>query len=291
MNGTAPDQALDRDADAHDELDTFAPLRARRDFLLRSLADLEAEHASGELPAERYQQLHDDYTVQAATVLKALAQVDASVHEGPHPAPPLGAPRRRHLSPIVMLSVLAIIVLGGVLLTKAVGGRTQGQTITGNAQSTETDLETLARAVRARPDDANAQLDYGQALLQARRASEALKAFDAAARLDPSDPAAKAYGGMVVYLAGLVDESIRRLDAAVAVDPSYPDARFFRGLVHLRGRNDPATALVDLQEYLRLVPPGPERDQVQALVAEIEGANVDDGAPAPAPPTSSPPEP
>lgn len=264
------------------------PLRARRDFLLRSIADLEAERTAGELPFERYKQLHDDYTVQAANVLRALALLERREQDDDLP-PPLEALRKRRLSPIVTLAVLGVVVLGGALLTRSIGARAPGQTITGNAQSEPTGIVALADAARARPDDPSAQFSYGEALLQARQPADALKAFDEAARLDPSDPAAKAYGGMVVYLAGLVDESIRRLDSAVATDPSYPDARFFRGLVHLRGRNDPATALSDFREFLRLVPSGPERDQVQTLVSEIEGATGSVGEPVP--PTSSPPQP
>lgn len=265
------------------------PLRSRRDFLLRSITDLEAEHANGDLPLERYRQLHDDYTVQAANVLRALAVLERRSQDDDSP-PPLDQVRKRRLSPIVTFAVLGIVVLGGVFLTKAIGDRAPGQTITGNAQSKETDIVAMADAARAQPDDPSAQFSYGEALLRSGQSADALKAFDEAARLDPTDPAAKAYGGMVVYLAGLVDEAIRRLDSAVAADPSYPDARFFRGLVHLRGRNDPAMALTDLRAFLRLVPPGPERDQVQALVSEIEGANVRGAEPGSAP-TSSPQQP
>ena len=77
---TATDHAAAPSADGDR---TAAALRAEREFLLRSLADLDAEHAAGELADERYRELHDRYTVQAATVLRALERLQQET--GPSP--------------------------------------------------------------------------------------------------------------------------------------------------------------------------------------------------------------
>lgn len=251
---------------------TAAALIAERDFLFSSLADLDAEHAAGELSDDRYRQLHDRYTVQTATVLRALERLAAN--PAPQPTPP--SRRRRHL----LVTTVAIVVIAGTgaaLLSRATGDRMAGMSITGNAQSmtgnaqpTTADLDTLARAARDRPGDPGTQLAYASAALDAGKLVDALKAFDVAARLDPANPAPRAYGGWILSLAGLTDQALARLDAAVAFDPTYPVARFFRGMVLLRGRGDQTAALAELREYLRLVPNGPERDEVQALVASLE---------------------
>ena len=244
--------------------DAATALIAERDFLLRSLADLDTEYAAGELTEHRYRELYDRYTVQAATVLRALERLDTS------PEPPTPAPsRRRGRRLAVIAGSVALLAGGGALLVNATQDRQPGQTITGNAQSRMADLDTLERAARQRPGDADAQLAYASALLEDQQLVDALRAFDTAARLDPTNPVPKAYGGWIVFLAGLTDEALARLDAAVAADPAYPDARFFRGMALLRGRKDEAAALADLREYLRLAPDGPERGQVQALVGQL----------------------
>jgi len=251
-------------AGATTALDT---LRAEREFLLRSLADLEAEHAAGELTDERFRALHDQYTVQAATVLRAIERL----HQAP--AEPAGTAPARHRGRRAVTAVLVAAVVvggGGTLLARSLGEREAGQTITGNAQSQSDTLDTLARRARQRPDDFDAQMAYASALMQAGEAVDALRAFDIAARLDPSAPAPKAYGGWLVFLAGLTEEALPRIDAAIAADPDYPDAHFFRGMVLLRGRNDRDGALVELRRFLDLAPPGAERDQVQQLVASLE---------------------
>lgn len=245
-------------------------LAAERDFLLRSIADLEAEHAAGELSDGRFRELHDRYTVEAATVLRAIERLAGASAEAV-PTRPSSRGRR------VVVGAAAVVVLvatAGVLLVRSSGERGPGQTITGNAQSAVADLATLERAARTNPDDARAQYDYGQGLLGAERPVDALRAFDAAARLDPADPAPRAYAGWIVFLAGLTDEALPRLDAAIAADPSYPDARFFRGMVLLQGRNDRPGALAEFREYLGLVPAGPDRERVQRVVDELQAADA-----------------
>lgn len=255
------------DADRDHTTRVVHALIADRDFLLRSIADLEAEHAAGELTDDRFQALHDQYTVQAATVLRALEQLGTtSLADAPLPPP-----RRRGRPVLAAAAVaLALVAGGGVLLARSVGDRQPGQTITGNAQSAGDTLDGLARAARQRPDDYDAQLAYASALMEAGEAVEALRTFDVAARLEPSSPLPKAYAGWLVFLAGLTDEALARIDSAIAVDPNYADARFFRGMVLLRGRNDPAGALVELRRFLELAPPGAPRDQVQQLVDGLE---------------------
>lgn len=245
-----------------------AALAAERDFLLRSLADLEAERAAGELTEDRYRQLHDRYTVQAATVLRALDRIEQS------PIPVNPRYRRGRRAVVAAVAVAAVAAAGGALLLDAAGEREPGQTITGNAQSGPTGLDSLARAARQRPEDPDAQLAYASALMAEDRLVDALKAFDTAARLDPANPAPHAYGGWIVFLAGLTDDAMTRLDAAVAADPEYPDARFFRGMVLLRGREDEPAALAELREYLRLAPDGPERQQVQNLVDRLSATTT-----------------
>ena len=66
-------------------------LEQERDFLLRSLDDLELEHESGGIDDESYAELHDDYTARAAAAIRALRD---GVDNRPEPAPPVPAKRR-----------------------------------------------------------------------------------------------------------------------------------------------------------------------------------------------------
>jgi tetratricopeptide (TPR) repeat protein len=69
--GTTPGTEPDSDAD----LET---LEQEREFLLRSLADLDAEYEAGDIDDDDYRTLTDDYTVRAATVLRAIEATKAT---------------------------------------------------------------------------------------------------------------------------------------------------------------------------------------------------------------------
>ncbi|MGH9030519.1 MAG: tetratricopeptide repeat protein [Acidimicrobiia bacterium] len=241
-------------------------LEAERDFLLRSLEDLEAEHAAGELGADEYHRLVDEYTARAAATLRAL---------GGDAAPPSGTPRRRARTTAVVVGLVVVAAAAGVLLASSLGLRQPGQTVTGNAQSGGS-RAAFERAVERRPDDVAARMQLARFLLQSGEPVDALKQYDRAAELDPGNVEALAYGGWIISLAGLPDEALKRLDAAVAADARYPDAHVFRGMVLYRGLGDLAGAAAELRTYLELAPDGPMRDQVEALLEEIKAAGTAD---------------
>ncbi len=267
--------------------DALASLESERDFLLRSIADLETEREAGNLDEERYRSLKDDYTARAAAVLRSI---DAGHDAVPAPAP---IPRKRKL--LTGGAVLAFIIVAGLLLSLSAEKRRGDQTITGNAQSSgdqssgsdadKARREALERGVRERPDDADAHLLYARYLLEAGEMTEAVKEYVATARLDPKNAEANAYAGWVTFLAAqsenadpktaaeLTDRALLRLDAAVAAGPDYPDAHFFRGMVQLRGKNNPKAAIPDFERYLTLVPDGPLDDQVRQLLDQARQQN------------------
>ena len=269
-------------------------LQAERDFLFRSLDDLEVERADGNLDEERYRELHDDYTARAAAVIRALK--DGA--DSRPPAPPTA--RRRRL--IVGAAIAGFVLTAAGVMVLAVGDRGPGDSATGNQQTSETaggvsdeeaakqqaaaaeQIKALRQKVTDNPADAVAHRQLAQALLTSGNIADAVKEFDTAAQLDPADAESLAYGGWVVFLAAraaqpdavddLVNGAVRRLDAAVAANGDYPDARFFRGMVLLRGKNDPAAAVPEFERYLALVPDGPQSEPVRRLLEQAKAGTT-----------------
>lgn len=261
--------------------DEVALLEEERDFLLRSLDDLERERSEGNIDPDDYRRLHDDYTARAAAVLRSIRDgVDA------RPEVPPASTRRRvfTVGGIVVFALAAAVILGGAL-----GERLPGQTATGNqqlggdaspAEGGTADLETLQTAVDDDPDDVDARLAYADALLADGQAAEALRQYDAAAEVDPSDARARASGGFLVFQAGLVEDALERLDAAEAADPTYPDTYFLRGIVLLRGQGDGEAAEAAFTRYLEMAPGGPYAADVEVIIEQIRQdrtADADEG--------------
>ena len=243
-------------------------VEAEREFLFRSLDDLEAEHEAGNIDDATYERLHSDYTARAAAALRA----DAGDPAASAPAAPPISTRRRVLT---IGGIVAFGVVAAIVLTTALGGRMPGQTGSGNTAtvSQAERQETLEQAIRETPDDPQAHLSLARFLLAREEYPAAFVEFSSVATLDPTNAEALAYSGWLLYLADRVDDAIVRIDAALAANETYPDAHFFKGMALFRGKSDAAGAIPEFQRYITLVPDSPLSDQVRGLLAEAVAAS------------------
>jgi tetratricopeptide (TPR) repeat protein len=251
-------------------------LEAERDFLLRSLDDLEAEREAGNIDDDTYAVLHGDYTARAAAVLRALEQ--GTVPDTPK-APPVSA-RRKVLAGTALL-VCALVA--GLALASAVGNREPGQTITGNQAASDAregnagGLDRLAAAAEASPDDYGARIAYARALL-GERPADAVREYRAAQDLEPDEPEPPTYIGWISSLVAqqlgtgdqrdqLLQDALRYFAHAVRLDQDYPDVYVFRGLTYYNALADPARAAPDFQLFLAKAPQDhPMRSTVQSAL-------------------------
>ena len=255
-------------------------LEAERDFLMRSLDDLEAERAAGGIDEASYQALHDDYTARAAAVIRALRDgVDA------RPSAPRMPWSRRAL---VIGVIIAVAVGAGVALASSLGTRLPGQTSSGNSgtrppsgDSVASRRKELEEAVARNPNDIGNRLLLARFLEADNDLAGALEQYDAVIEVDPTNTEAFAQSGRVLYLAAqaapsqaaeLVDRSKARLDRAIELDPEFADARYFRAIVLANEFGDFAGAQNDLQRYLVLSPKGEFADQARQLLADVTRA-------------------
>jgi tetratricopeptide (TPR) repeat protein len=242
---TAP--AVGRDPDARAELEE------ERDFLLRSLDDLEAERAAGELDEEDYRNLRDGYTARAAEVLRALEE-DREVRESAAAAAP---PRPRWRRPVAVLVVAALAVGAGLAVATAAGSRRPGDTATGGgAESASSRLAEAASVAREDP-------------------TRALELYDAVLEEDPRNVEAWAERGLLlaslsvgIDRPGLLDEARRSVDRALEIDPGQPRSRFYLGLIELFSGDRPA-AEAAFEQALADDPPPPLRAAIEQRLAEL----------------------
>ena len=257
---TAPDgperrgaQGTARRAARKVDLDRLGRLEEERDFLLRSLEDLEAEHEAGDLDAPDYEALRDDYTARAAAVLRAIDEDRATIAAAPR------ASRGRALAWIV--GVVAFGVVAGLLLAQASGTRTDGETATGDIRQSTRNL-----------------------LLEAQRrfvdgdVEGAVAAYDEVLAMAPTDVEALTYKAWVGRNGGVLDDqaALVLLDEAVAVDGDYVDARIFRAVVLTAGGRS-AEAAADLFVVGVDGVPAGMGPMVASLAVDVADARLADG--------------
>ena len=224
--------------------DRLVELETERDFLLASLADLEAEHAAGDLDAADFEQLEADYTVRTADVIRQIEDRNAVVAAA--------APERSPTRTLAwVVGVLAFALGAGFLLAQAAGERGVNDEITGNV-----DASPRQRVFECQELDRNGSVQ------------EANECFSEVLVADPRNVEALAYRGwLLVRVSGSAQDigedaqaaeilvsAKASLDEAVGIDPSYPDARAFRVIVYNAEGNTEA-ACVEQAALLALDPP------------------------------------
>lgn len=253
---------MSRGAPGRLDPDELAALEEQRDFLLRSLADLEREHAAGDLDEDDHRTLKDDYTARAAETLRAIEQQRAAF-----------AGARRRSGPGRKLAVLggvaAFAVVAGFLVASSLGARQAGDSATGGI------------SVRKSPSQ-RAQACVAE--ISPTSPTGAIECFQDVLDDDPRNVVALTWLGWQLELSsGLVPDpaqatelqgSAQRLvDQAVTADPGYSPARAFRAVMAFR-RGEYAQAKQYLVEF-RDNDPSSEAEAVIAqfdLDAQIEAA-------------------
>lgn len=219
------------------------------EFLRRSLADLDAELAAGELTPRDHARLKDDYTARLAAALRGEgeAPVDASVGAGPVRGR-RGPWARRVLGGGL---VLALAVGAGVAVARTSGTRTSQDSLTGDIRQTQ-----------------RGDLDRCLELASRTEVLESVRCYDEVLAADAASVEALTYRAWVLVRTGderLLASAEENLDRAVALDPAYPDARAFRAVL-LSQLGRPAEAQAELDAFDALGPPPLMRD----LIAQFQ---------------------
>ena len=136
--------------------DQLAELEEERKFLLRSLVDLEREHAVGDVDDVDYRELKEGYTVRAAATLRAI-------DEGSNTLPQKPPPNWTRRGLIAGGTVAAVLVIWWALAAWS-AERTPGQQLSGlDPRSQQQQLMAEARALQFQSPGEASEL-YAQVL-------------------------------------------------------------------------------------------------------------------------------
>jgi hypothetical protein len=239
-------------------------LEEERDFLLRSLRDLETEHDVGDIDDTDYETLKDDYTVRAAAVLRVLSGRHPPAEPAPAPELPpttggTDGPTpetflRRHRRGVV------IVASGvGYALTASSSHRVAGETITGENVGQSSIAQLLQEANHAEVQ--------GNSLAE-------LKDTRAILAKDPTQPEALTLEGWVLAQTQqpkLLAQGIGFLKLAEEIDPGLAQAHAYRGIA-LLSEGDNRAAIPELEWYLDHQPDPKVAPKFRTALAKAQAA-------------------
>ena len=295
-------------------------LEEQRDFLLRSLDDLERERDAGDIEPEDYRTLRDDYTARAAAVLRAI-DVHRGVGDG-------GAGRRdgrggggagstrpgeaggwrgsaatvarsgvrggrpsrgggRSSGPSAGRSLRRAAVIGGIAIFAVVAGLLvaggSGERLTGQPSSGS------ITATGASDDVGKAQQQFADG-----RLLDSLKTLNGVLAKEPNNVPALTYLGWFTRITAtelnhpeLIDKALSYLDKAESTDPTYAPAHVFRGILLFEDKHQPAAAIPEFQTFLAAPHSGDEQAMVPLVEQQLSAALAATGPTTTTPTTTS----
>jgi hypothetical protein len=266
-------------------------LEDRRDFLLRSLEDLRAERAAGDIGEEDYSALAGRDEGHLAAVLEELAELDRADDEKAQEEPaqreqaqdeerpdekarPADAPARRRRRPLWRAAVALVALSAGatLLVVHLTTPRLPGQPATGST-----------------PGSVTAELDEAATLVNQGTSTslgQALALYRDVLRVDPSQPQALAETGYLEWEAGFSAGDVAQerqgrslIERSLAVEPNDYATHLFLGTIDLEQDHDASAAVGQYRSFLAEHPP---KGQVTAAAQLITQAFTEAGQPLPA---------
>ncbi len=231
----------------------LAALEEERDFLLRSIRDLDAERAAGDVDEHDHAALRDGYVARAAAVLKELENGRRATVARP------GWPLWQKLLAVGLTLAVAIGI--GIFVAGSAGQRLPGQSLTGGQEV----------------DEITRKLAEASQLLGTDRLG-ALKKYQEVLAVEPQNAEALTYTAWLTVLAGsdsqdptLLAKGMDDLRAVIAIDDTYADAHCFLAVAAGRFLQpaDLDLAASEGQACLDAGAPGGMRGMIQQMLGSL----------------------
>ncbi len=252
--------------------DLRGALDADKLVALRALRELALEHAAGHIAEDDYAELRARYEARASVILKRLDALPPPA--GAPAAPPPGAgPVPWTRRPLVLAGSALGLVGFGVLLGTLVVRSSQPEPPAAPAAAASEPAPPVAEGERSRSGPIpkpmlEGMLQAAHASLDAGRYQEAIAAYKAVLGREPDNVDAITHLGVILAIAGHAEGALEAFDRALALQPGYPHALWDKARVLYELRQDYAGAIAAWEQFLRVAPPGEDRQRAESRIRE-----------------------
>jgi tetratricopeptide (TPR) repeat protein len=256
-------------------------LRRRLEAVAEIVDGLDADLAAGRLGAGEHALRRAEQEREAGRLWLDLRHAQRAARaEAPETDVAVTAPARRAWppGPLVLVPAIVVVVALGVALGVMVGrggparpGGTPPGAGTASANLppavvSQIEQQALRQAVAREDAPVATLLQYAHAELDAGRLDEARRVYDRVLARDPRNVEAITHLGALLHQEGQADAALARVEQAIGIDPRYVHALWDR-VQYLHARRDAAATARAAEAFLRVVPDGPDADNVKRILA------------------------
>jgi tetratricopeptide (TPR) repeat protein len=203
-------------------------------------------------------------------------------------APGDAAPRSTVVIVTAAVLLLAAGIGGGVAVGRWLNASPRGSApggaaaTSGAAPSTvmsEIELQALRQAAARDDAPVPSLLQFAHVALDQDRVAEARQVYERVLLREPRNVEAITHIGGVLFKEGRVDEALAKVEEALRLDPQYVHALWDRVQYLHYGKRDFPAAVKAADAFLRVVPDGPDAENIRSLAAEARREASKSGPP------------
>ncbi|HTP05968.1 MAG TPA: tetratricopeptide repeat protein [Nitrospirota bacterium] len=170
-----------------------------------------------------------------------------------------------------------IVVMVVLVLIAAVGCSQQKQEQKGQVGNppgaaqmvTPDEIRHLQEIVKTNPKSAAAWTELGNALMDSRRFSEAIDAYEKSLALDPKNVNVRVDMGTCYRGVGKFDRAVEEYRKALKINPGFPNGHRNLGVVLAMDLHNKEEGIKELKKYLELVPDAPDAATIRHTIEEL----------------------
>ena len=139
------------------------------------------------------------------------------------------------------------------------------------AELAEKAVSPLLEALKQNPKDAGKLIEIGNTYYDAKLYNKAIQYYGQALQLAPKNVDVRTDMGTAYWYLGDADHAIAEMEKALSFDPTHAQTLFNMGIVKSQSGKDPKGAIAAWQKLLATNPGYPNRQNVEQLIAQVQG--------------------
>ena len=182
---------------------------------------------------------------------------------------------------IIVIAALGVGFMVGALGPKLFSSRPRGTTVVPQTQfpvppvqspvqDNSLKIAELKRILEKNPNDIGTLIQLGNTYFDSNMYVPSIEAYERALALKPGNPDVLTDLGVMYRRNGQPGEAVLTFRKAMKASSTHPQSRFNLGIVLYYDLRDINSAKEAFQDFLTVVPAGPQADNVKNLIAEME---------------------
>lgn len=258
-------------------------IKRQLEAVRQAIEALDAELAAGRLGTDDHQRQRAEREREAGRLFVTYRRAQDTAHAQPvEPAP---SPALRQLrNPVILVPAALVLLVIGVGVGTLVGRRFLeprggGGAAVGTVPAapagvpsavSQIEVQALRQAASRTDAPIAALLQLAHIDLDQGRLAEARQGYERVLAREPRNVEAITHIGGVLYQEGRLDEALAKVEEALRLDPSYVHAHWDRTQYLYSGKRDYPAAIKAAEAFLKVVPSGPDADQMRQIISEAQ---------------------